>query len=83
MPYALYPVLETSPGRELDCTIVVQNNQVVDQMVTFTAVTGTDMQAWFPERAGHDGPHRATSDRMTFKLKYVGTGRVPQVVKVT
>ncbi len=81
VPYALYPVLETSPGRETDCTIVVQNNQVVDQMVTFTAVTGTDMQAWFPSgqamivRTGDSG-------RMTFKLKYVGTGQGPQVLSV-
>ncbi len=82
VPYALYPVLETSPGREFDCTIVVQNNQVVDQMVTFTATTGNDMQAWFPDgvammiRSGD-------INRMTFKLKYVGTALEPQVVKVT
>jgi hypothetical protein len=81
VPYALYPVLETSPGRETDCTIVVQNNQVVDQMVTFTVVTGTDMQAWFPSgqammvRSGNSGT-------MTFKLKYVGTGQGAQVMSV-
>jgi hypothetical protein len=82
VPYALHPVLETSPGRAFDCTIVVQNYQVVDQMVTFTAMTGNDMQAWFPEgeammiRSGD-------TNRMTFKLKYTGTTLGPQVVKVT
>jgi hypothetical protein len=81
VPYALYPVLETSARREVDCTIVVQNNQVVDQMVTFTVVTSTDMQAWFPSgqammvRTGESG-------RMTFKLKYVGTGHGAQVMSV-
>jgi uncharacterized membrane protein len=82
VPYALYPVLETSPGREFDCTIVVQNNQVIDQMVTFTAVTGNDMQAWFPD--GEAMMIRSGDvNRMTFKLKYIGTTLGPQVLKVT
>jgi len=82
VPYALNPVLETSPGRECDCTIVVQNNQVVDQMVTFTVLAGDDMQAWFPE--GEALMVRSGDvNRMTFKLKYVGTTLEPQVVKVT
>ncbi len=81
VPYALYPVLETSPGRETECTIVVQNFQIVDQMVTFTVTTGGDMQAWFPSgeammvRSGN-------TNTMIFKLKYVGTALGPQVLKV-
>jgi uncharacterized membrane protein len=82
VPYALYPVLETSPGRVFDCTIVVQNRQVIDQMVTFSVMTGNDMQAWFPD--GEAMMIRSGDiNRMTFKLKYTGSEQGPQVVTVT
>ncbi|HEY3274058.1 MAG TPA: carboxypeptidase regulatory-like domain-containing protein [Methanocella sp.] len=83
VPYALNPVLETSPGRAFDCTIVVQNYQIVDQMVTFNVDTGNDMLvAWFPE--GEALMVRSGDTRqMTFKLKYTGTTLGPKVVKVT
>ncbi|HUL62788.1 MAG TPA: hypothetical protein VLT35_06970 [Methanocella sp.] len=81
VPYALYPVLESSPGREFDCTLVVQNFQVIDQMVTFTVITPPDMQAWFP--MGEAMMVRSgDSNRWAFKLKYLGTALGPQVLKV-
>jgi hypothetical protein len=82
VPYALYPVLETSPGREFECTIIVQNLQVVDQMVTFTAVTPPEMQAWFP--SGEAMMIRSGDvNKMVFTMKFTGTAKGPQVVKVT
>jgi hypothetical protein len=82
VPYALYPVLETSPGREFDCVVIVQNFQVIDQMVTFTVVTPPGLMAWFPDgeammvRSGD-------SNEMVFRMKYTGTAYGPQVVKIT
>ncbi len=82
VPYALYPVLETSPGREFDCVLIVENFQVIDQMVTFTVITPPNMMAWFPDgeammvRSGD-------SNEMAFRMKYVGTAYGPQVVKIT
>jgi hypothetical protein len=81
VPYALYPVLETSPGREVDCTIVVENFQVIDQMVTFTVVTPPEWQAWLPfgeammVRSGD-------SNEMVFRLKYVGSTQGPHIMKI-
>jgi hypothetical protein len=82
VPYALYPVLETSPGREVECTIVVQNNQVIDQMVTFSVITGgPDMQAWFLHG---DSMMIRSGDKneMKFTLRYTGAELGPQVLKV-
>lgn len=81
VPYALYPVLETSPGREVTCSIVVENFQVIDQMVTFTAVTPPEWQAWFP--VGEATMVRSgASSVLTFTLKYVGNQQGPHVMKV-
>jgi hypothetical protein len=81
VPYALYPVLETSPGREVDCVIVVENFQVIDQMVTFTAVTPPEWQAWFP--LGESMMIRTgDANEMIFVLKYVGKKQGPHVMKV-
>ena len=82
VPYALYPVLETSPGREFECVLIVENFQVIDQMVTFTVVTPPNMMAWFPDG---EAMMIRSGDRneMAFKMKYVGNSYGPQVVKVT
>jgi hypothetical protein len=81
IPYALYPVLETSPGRELDCTMIVENFQVIDQMVTFTVVTPPEWQAWFP--FGEAMMIRSgDSNEMVFRLKYVGTSQGPHIMKI-
>ena len=46
----LNPVIETSPGRPVDATIVVENSQVIDQQLTFTAnVPSNGWSAWFPD----------------------------------
>ena len=82
VPYALYPVLESSPGREFDCVIIVQNFQVIDQMVTFTVTTPPDLQAWFP--SGEAMMVRSgDSNQMVFRMKFVGKSYGPLVAKVT
>ncbi|CAJ36954.1 hypothetical protein RCIX1745 [Methanocella arvoryzae MRE50] len=81
VPYALYPVLETSPGREFDCTIVVENFQIIDQMVTFTAVTPPEWQAWFP--LGEAMMVRTgDSNEMIFRMKYTGKQQGAHTIKV-
>ncbi|RPJ50377.1 MAG: hypothetical protein EHJ95_07215, partial [Methanobacteriota archaeon] len=82
VPYALYPVLETSPGREFDCVVLVENFQVIDQMVTFTVTTPPEMIAWFPFG---EAMMVRSGDRneMIFRMKYTGKAHGPQVVKVT
>lgn len=81
VPYALNPVLETSPGRPVDCTIIVENFQVIDQMVTFTTVVPPEWQAWFPQgealmvRSGEVLP-------LPFTLKYTGKVQGPHIIKV-
>ncbi len=81
VPYALYPVLETSPGREVECIIVVENYQVVDQMVTFAVVTPPEWLAWFPQgeammiRTGD-------TNQMKFTMKYEGKEQGPHAMKV-
>lgn len=81
VPYALYPVLETSPGREVDCYMIVENFQVLDQMVTFTVVTPPEWQAWFP--LGEAMMIRSgDSNEMVFRLKYVGKQQGPHTMKV-
>ncbi|WP_230741043.1 COG1470 family protein [Methanooceanicella nereidis] len=82
VPYVRYPVLETSPGREVECSILVENFQVIDQTVTFTVITpGRDWQAWFPK--GEALLVRTGGfDFNTFTLKYTGNELGTYIVKI-
>lgn len=81
IPYATNPVLETSPGRDVVCTISVINSQVTDQQVTFAVVTPAGWTAWFP-----DGEslllQTGQTDSMTFVLRYNGNLQGPHTIKV-
>lgn len=81
VPYLRFPVLETSPGREVECFVYVENYQITDQMVTFTAVTPPEWQAWFP--LGEAMMIRSGSvDQLIFKLKYTGKQQGPHIMKI-
>ncbi len=81
IPYAINPVIETSPGGEVDCTMGVLNSQVNDQLVTFSVVTPAGWVAWFPNGESLLVPS-GQSSVLTFRLKYEGVVQGPYTIKV-
>ncbi len=82
VPYALYPVVETSPGRPVSATIVVENSQVIDQQLTFSAsVPGSDWVAWFPDGDMLVARSGAT-EKLEIMFQYNGDGKGADVMKV-
>lgn len=84
VPYALNPIIETSPGRPVAVTIVVENSQLVDQYMTFTSnVPGKpgEWTSWFPDgesilvRSGSEG-------RIQIMFQYNGDQKGPIVAHV-
>ncbi len=78
VPYAVNPVLETSPGRPVACTICVENSQLQDQYVSFglqtPEVDGKNWAGWCPE--GQMLGIRSGSQReITFMFQYNGDQR--------
>ena len=78
IPYALNPVVETSPGRPVTVTIVIENSQVTDQFLTFTANVPNDWTVSFPD--GYEYSVRSgAEERMHFTFEYDGTQKTPVV----
>lgn len=77
VPYALNPVVETSPGRPVAATIVVENSQLIDQYLAFTAnVPGSpgEWTAWFPE-GEMLGIRSGATEKLTIMFQYNGNQR--------
>lgn len=81
VPYVLNPVVETSPGRPVEATIVVENSQLVDQQLTFTANVPNNWVAWWPNgemlvaRSGAE-------ERLQVMFQYNGNQKGPIVAHV-
>ncbi len=81
VPYVLNPVIETSPGRPVSATIVVENSQLVDQYLTFTANVPNSWVAWFPEGESL-GVRSGAEERLQVMFQYNGNQKTPAVAHV-
>lgn len=82
VPYALNPVVETSPGRPVSATIVVENSQLIDQFISFTAnVPNNNWVAWFPE-GEMLGVRSGATEKIDITFQYNGDGKGAEVMKV-
>lgn len=78
VPYVLNPVIETSPGRPVEATVVVENSQLVDQYLTFTANVPNNWVAWFPDGESL-GVRSGAEERLQVMFQYNGNQKVPAV----
>ncbi len=84
VPYVLNPVIETSPGRPVEATIVVENSQLVDQYLTFTSnVPGKpgEWTSWFPDGESL-GVRSGAEERLQVMFQYNGNQKIPAVAHV-
>ncbi len=76
VPYAVNPVVETSPGRPVSVTIAVENSQLGDQYLTFTEQTpNADWAAWPSDGAGNGdmlGIRAGDKGEVSFMFQYNG-----------
>lgn len=78
VPYAVNPVVETSPGREVAVRIVVENSQLNDQYVAFglqpSEVDNKNWVGWCPE-GQMLGVRSGDKREITFMFQYNGDMR--------
>ncbi len=76
VPYAVNPVVETSPGRPVSVTIAVENSQLGDQYLTFTEQTpSADWVAWPADGDGNGdmlGLRSGDKGEISFMFQYNG-----------
>ena len=86
IPYAVNPVVETSPGKPVAVTIAVTNSQLSDQYLTFTEqVPNQDWAAWPAD--GNDngdmlGVTAGSTREVTFDFEYNGLNLSPAVMYI-
>jgi uncharacterized membrane protein len=86
IPYAVNPVVETSPGEPVAVTIAVTNSQLSDQYLTFTEqVPNSDWSAW-PADGDTDGDMLGVvagdTRQITFDFEYNGNDLSPAVMYI-
>ena len=86
IPYAVNPVVETSPGKPVAVTISVTNSQLSDQYLTFTEqVPNSDWSAWPADGDSNGdmlGVTAGDTREITFDFQYDGTSMAPAVMYV-
>jgi uncharacterized membrane protein len=78
VPYAVNPVLETSPGRPVSCTVCVDNCQLQDQYIAFglqpPEIDTNNWGGWCPQ-GEMLGIRTGDSREITFMFQYNGDRR--------